>query len=181
MIVWINGAFGSGKTTVAHLLAAQLEDANLYDPEKIGSLLMESLPSDMQPSDFQHYPEWRQWNIALLQKIAQGYTGTLIVPMTLYNKAYYDEIMGGLTAAGIQIQHVQLEVSKVELIRRLTLREKENPANLEWGIAHIDPVLSAFHSFNQSEKISNEGPHPQAAVTQILAMLPELSKNLGSE
>ena len=36
MIIWINGAFGSGKTQVAHELKRRLENSFIYDPEQIG-------------------------------------------------------------------------------------------------------------------------------------------------
>ncbi|MEE3922370.1 hypothetical protein V2I01_41005 [Micromonospora sp. BRA006-A] len=39
MIVWLNGAFGVGKTTTARLLTNALPDARLFDPEFLGSML----------------------------------------------------------------------------------------------------------------------------------------------
>ena len=39
MILWINGAFGSGKTTIAQALANSYEKAHVYDPEKVGYFL----------------------------------------------------------------------------------------------------------------------------------------------
>jgi hypothetical protein len=33
MIIWINGAFGSGKTTTAGLVTKRLDGAKLFDPE----------------------------------------------------------------------------------------------------------------------------------------------------
>ena len=39
MIVWINGAFGSGKTTTAGLVTKRLDGAKLFDPEYVGYML----------------------------------------------------------------------------------------------------------------------------------------------
>ena len=39
MVVFINGSFGIGKTTVARLLAAQLPNSSVFDPEHIGVVL----------------------------------------------------------------------------------------------------------------------------------------------
>ena len=36
MIIWINGAFGSGKTNVAYELNRRIESSYVYDPEEIG-------------------------------------------------------------------------------------------------------------------------------------------------
>ena len=44
MILIINGAFGVGKTTVAALLHRALPGSMIYDPERVGSVLMR-LPS----------------------------------------------------------------------------------------------------------------------------------------
>ena len=43
MIVWVNGAFGVGKTTVAGELVSLLPRARVYDPEPLGWLLQRTL------------------------------------------------------------------------------------------------------------------------------------------
>ncbi len=55
MIIWLNGAFGAGKTTIAHELQQKLPNAIIYDPEIIGSALMELVPEEMKENDFQEY------------------------------------------------------------------------------------------------------------------------------
>lgn len=35
MIVWLNGAFGVGKTSVAECLCKEIVPAHLYDPEQV--------------------------------------------------------------------------------------------------------------------------------------------------
>lgn len=44
MIIWINGAFGAGKTTIAEALKKQFSEALIYDPELMGSLLNNLFP-----------------------------------------------------------------------------------------------------------------------------------------
>ena len=39
VVVWINGAFGVGKTSVARALVRQWDGAALFDPEGVGALL----------------------------------------------------------------------------------------------------------------------------------------------
>ena len=46
MIIWINGAFGSGKTTCANILQKQLPNAFLYDPEQAGFFYTESIAGE---------------------------------------------------------------------------------------------------------------------------------------
>lgn len=39
MIIWINGAFGSGKTNTAYELKRRIPNAFVYDPEEAGFLV----------------------------------------------------------------------------------------------------------------------------------------------
>lgn len=58
MYVLLNGAFGVGKTTVAHELSRQLPGAAIFDPEWIGFVLRR-LPGYAR-SDYQHLASWRR-------------------------------------------------------------------------------------------------------------------------
>ncbi|MCO7124369.1 AAA family ATPase [Sporolactobacillus shoreicorticis] len=89
-IIWINGTFGSGKTTTAHELNKCLPDSFVYDPEYFGYALMKNTPKMLAKSNFQSDPEWAPIVAQHLARIAQSYTGVLIVPMTLMNEALYD-------------------------------------------------------------------------------------------
>ncbi|MFP7493087.1 hypothetical protein SFC66_04795 [Terribacillus saccharophilus] len=51
MILWINGAFGSGKTQTAIMLKNRLENAYIYDPEEAGFYIRRNMPESMQKSD----------------------------------------------------------------------------------------------------------------------------------
>ena len=39
VIIWVNGGFGAGKTTLAQELHRRLPDAVVYDPEEVGIML----------------------------------------------------------------------------------------------------------------------------------------------
>lgn len=45
MIIWINGTFGAGKTTLSEELMRRLPEAVFFDPEDIGLPLMEWVPA----------------------------------------------------------------------------------------------------------------------------------------
>ena len=97
MIVWINGAFGSGKTTVAQKLHEIIDNSFIYDPENVGYFLWQNEPESLKnKEDFQKEPLWRSFNYQMLRNIYENYNGTVIVPMTLVNTNYYDEIIGKL-------------------------------------------------------------------------------------
>ncbi|MEG3244294.1 adenylyl-sulfate kinase [Streptococcus suis] len=44
MIIWLNGPFGVGKTTLANILHKRIEKSYLYYPELLGNFLQHQLP-----------------------------------------------------------------------------------------------------------------------------------------
>ena len=122
MIIWLNGAFGAGKTTVACELECRLTGAYLYDPENIGYFLRKNTPHQCHTLDFQDTPLWRSFNYEALKMIAGNYPGTIIVPMTLVNRTYYEEIIGKLQVDGIEVKHFILYASRETILKRLRMR-----------------------------------------------------------
>jgi hypothetical protein len=120
MIVWINGAFGAGKTTLAEELSRRLPEAVLFDPEYVGYLLRHWVP--VPTGDFQDLPSWRELVIATALSLRKHHAGTLIAPMTLINDDYLAEILGGLRAGGAEILHVFLDLDPAVLRQRITDR-----------------------------------------------------------
>jgi hypothetical protein len=120
MIIWINGAFGAGKTTLAEELSRRLPEAVLFDPEYVGYVLRRWVP--VPTGDFQDLPSWRELVIATALSLRRHHAGTLIVPMTLINDDYLAEILGGLRAQGEEILHVFLDLDPAVLRQRITER-----------------------------------------------------------
>ncbi|HBN2405570.1 TPA: hypothetical protein MM915_005799, partial [Klebsiella pneumoniae] len=44
MIIWINGPFGAGKTTLAERLRDRRPKSLIFDPEEIGFVVKETVP-----------------------------------------------------------------------------------------------------------------------------------------
>ncbi|MBS4202206.1 AAA family ATPase [Bacillus sp. FJAT-49732] len=122
MIIWINGTFGSGKSTTAYELQRRIKDSHVYDPERFGYVLMRNVPREIAKGDFQDYPLWREANYKLLKQVAEQYPGILIVPMTLTNEVYFNQIIGRLRLDGIEIKHFTLYASKETIEKRLKKR-----------------------------------------------------------
>lgn len=146
MIIWLNGGFAAGKTTLAEHLHRRLPDAVVYDPEDVGVMLWKWMaPND----DFQDLPSWRELVAATALSLRRHHASTLIVPMSLICDAYRDEILGGLTEAGEEVLHVFLEADAGVLRERLDARVAgvENPgANQsarEWALTRVDAAIAA--------------------------------------
>jgi adenylylsulfate kinase-like enzyme len=118
VIIWINGAFGAGKTTLAEELGRRLPNAMPYDPEYVGYILRKWVPP-AESGDFQDIPAWRKLVASFATTLAAEYGRPLIVPMTLVDPDYRDEIFGLITKAGERVLHVFLDVPAAELRRRI--------------------------------------------------------------
>ncbi|GIJ45522.1 hypothetical protein Val02_24080 [Virgisporangium aliadipatigenens] len=117
MIVWVNGAFGAGKSTTAELLLKALPDGHLYDPEYIGYVLMRFVPG--QVDDFQDLPLWRELTVHTLGGLAESYGGTWVVPMTLVDAGYRAAILGGLRGRGLAVRQFVLTLPADDLHARI--------------------------------------------------------------
>jgi predicted kinase len=142
MLIWINGAFGAGKTTIARRIAALRRDALLFDPEQIGFLIRKLLPVEGIP-DFQDRPLWRELTLRLVAEAEATATGPVVVPMTLVDPAYFDELVGGLRRSGVDLRHFTLTASPATLRRRLR-RRLAWPASRRWALAQVERCATAL-------------------------------------
>ena len=118
MMIWINGAFGAGKTALAEELHRRLPDALAFDPEYVGYILRLWVPAP-ESGDFQDIPLWRRLVAEFVIGMSADYGRMLIIPMTLVNPAYREEIFGLIGKAGESILHVFVDVPSEELHRRI--------------------------------------------------------------
>ena len=145
VIIWINGGFGAGKTTLAQELHRRLPDAVEYDPEDVGLMLWKWIRPN---GDFQHLPSWRELVVATALSLSRHHAETLIVPMSLIRDAYRAEVLGGLADAGEEVLHVFLEVDTDMLRERLNARvthpgREWDQAAREFGMTSLDEMAAA--------------------------------------
>ena len=141
MIIWLNGPFGVGKTTLANLLHQEIPNSILYDPELLGDFFQENLPKAVCPEDFQDYPIWRQTTVQIIRDLATKTGQVIIVPMTVFKKEYYQEIIEQGLIEDMYVQHNILVAEKETILDRLNKRTQENN---NWALKHLDNCLQAF-------------------------------------
>ena len=134
VIIWINGGFGAGKTTLAGELHRRLPGALVYDPEDVGLMLWKWMPPN---GDFQHLPAWRELVVATALSLRRHHAETLIVPMSLIRGAYRAQILGGLAEAGEEVLHVFLEADAGVLRERLNARVTHPGGDWEQGAREV--------------------------------------------
>ncbi|MFE9609693.1 NUDIX domain-containing protein [Streptomyces sp. NPDC006012] len=152
MIVWINGAFGAGKTATARELIDLIPNSTLFDPEVIGGALAHLLPPKRlaEVGDFQDLPIWRRLVIDTAAAMLADLGGTLVVPMTLLRQEYRDEIFGGLAARRIAVRHLLLAPAETILRSRIAGREAPPDGELrvrQWAYDHLEPYRAALASW----------------------------------
>ncbi|MFF2901535.1 NUDIX domain-containing protein [Streptomyces sp. NPDC057966] len=152
MIVWINGAFGVGKTSAARELIDLIPNSTFYDPELIGAELRQMLPQKRlaEVTDFQDLPIWRRLVVDTAAALLAEVSGVLVVPMTLLRQEYRDEIFGGLASRRIAVRHVLLSSEETILRKRIADRVEypDDPAHSDrvrqWARQHIEPYRAAL-------------------------------------
>ena len=138
LLIWINGAYGSGKTSVARVLAARLGNAPIVDPEEVGFML-QRVGVAAQDGDFQDLPLWRRLTAETLAEAEAGVgpNQAIVVPMTIANRDYFGEIMSSLSSRGIEVRHFTLLASARTLRFRL-LKRLDRPSATRWCLAQVD-------------------------------------------
>ncbi|MFC8828456.1 AAA family ATPase [Streptomyces sp. NPDC057137] len=147
MIVWVNGSFGAGKTTLVAELHSRWPDALVYDPEQVGMVLRDIV--DVPTGDFQDLRLWRRQLVSLALGLLEEYERPVLAPMTLVDPLYVSEVFGAFAAADVTVHHFFLKVSATELERRVDTRDvapgnpERNAAARRWVMERVPRCVAA--------------------------------------
>ncbi|GAA2373361.1 NUDIX domain-containing protein [Streptomyces carpaticus] len=147
MIIWLNGAFGAGKTTAARELTDLLPGSRLFEPELAGASLRATLPKERlaQVDDVSELPSWRRLVVDTAAALLSEIPGPLIVPMTLLDQEHRDEIFGGLASRGIAVRHFLLHLEETFLRARIDRRTTtDGAATRHWCLTHLPHYTDAL-------------------------------------
>jgi hypothetical protein len=158
-VIWINGAFGVGKTAVARELAARIPNAHVVDPELIGYVLRR-LPFAPR-RDYQEFQAWRLLTRLLIRVAALR--GTVIVPMTVVSPAVRREVIGRIT----RIRVFALTASRSTLEGRIA----GSGVAQSWRLANLDCCLAALDDPHLGEHIDSENALPGELAERIIERL----------
>ena len=165
MIIWINGAFGVGKTSVSLELSNILENSIVYNPENMGLFLRENL--GYKKDDYQDYELFKKINYYVIKDLAQHFKN-VIVPMTITNKKIYEMIIEKLSK-NIKTKHIILIGNKKTIKNRLDSRIDST----EWSYKQIERCIKAFETGITGNLIDTNDRSIKEIVEEILNLLGE--------
>lgn len=142
MILWVNGPFGAGKTTLCNLLVDRIPDAVLFDSERVGYFLRPLLETARPVPNFQDWPAWRTLTVEALVAVHAELGGTLVVPQSVFDEGYWRELSAGIRGHGLELRAVTLDVEPDELRRRIRRDLRELRAR-RWRLDHIERYRDA--------------------------------------
>jgi predicted kinase len=169
MIIFINGSFGSGKSTVAELLASRLASSMVFDPEEVGVMVDAILKPIEKKSDFQDYPLWRTLTVQTAATFQKATGRHLVIPMTIYREDYFTEVISGLKSVDSDFHHFCLSAPKEVLHQRIVQRGLPGQKPGTWVYQQIEKAVPALESDKFAKHLPAHEKTPEELVEMILA------------
>lgn len=138
MILWISGAYGVGKSTLAEALAARMENALIFDAEEVGNAVRGNYPDCPYGYIFEDYPLWAEICYRLLKDIHERFHKDILVPMTLLREKSYG-IFQRLRDANIKTELMILEADRQTIHDRILKRGEEEGC---WCMENMDLAMT---------------------------------------
>jgi predicted kinase len=170
VVIFINGSFGVGKTTVSRLLARQLPGSVLFDPEPIGVALLRIVSLWRRTDDFQDLSIWRKSSIFLIRLVCR-FRDVVVVPMAFSRESYLQEFLAGVRRNDGETVHFCLTAPLPVVRERLRSREVGRGPT-EWQLRRSAECCEAHRKPEFAQHVATEGRSPQQIAQEILDRLP---------
>lgn len=149
MIIWISGAYGVGKSTLADAMAARMEKPLIFDAEEVGNAVRGNYPDCPYGFIFEDYPLWGEFCRKLLKDIHHSFRKDILVPMTLVRRESHANIIETLIREGIETHLIILEASWQSIHDRILARGEDEDCwcmkNIEMARAAAKALPGGFH------------------------------------
>lgn len=122
MIIWISGAYGVGKSTLADAMAARMEKPLIFDAEEVGNAVRGNYLDCPYGFIFEDYPLGGEFCRKLLKDIHHSFRKDILVPMTLVRRESHANIIKALIREGIETHLIILEASWQSIHDRILAR-----------------------------------------------------------
>lgn len=170
VILFLNGPFGVGKTTVAHILVEKLPHAMLYNPEEVGDFVRQLIMPVEQADDFQDFALWRTLVVEVARHLRERYSRTLVIPMTIWHRQYFETITDGLRRIDSDLNCFRLTASK-DIVESRILARPDSEGPHEWCLAHLESGLAASRDPAFGIEVQTDGCTPIDVAQTIIDLL----------
>jgi len=143
----------------------------IFNPEDIGACIRNCLPIEIYQDDYQDYDIWREFCYKTLTYINSNFNGIIIVPMTIINQMYVDEIIERLRSDGITVKHYIFSADKPTILSRLSER---GATDSKWPTLQIDRCLVALNNKINGIKIDTNNKSLNEIVNEIIKQTHDL-------
>ncbi|MBV9044474.1 MAG: hypothetical protein JO348_01535 [Alphaproteobacteria bacterium] len=174
MIIFLNGSFGVGKTSVARALVKHLPRSVRYNPEIFPGGHLWKLPrflplQNRDTGDYQDMPAWRRLvirGIHTMRRLAP----VVIVPMAFSNRAYLKQIMDGARRVDPDVHHFCL-VAPLPVVEARLRHRGDAPFHLEWQLRRAKTCCEAHKSPDFAIRIDASDRPPDVLAQEIARVL----------
>lgn len=163
VILFLNGPFGVGKSSVAKVLTERVPNAMLYDPEVIGSILQRFPIQFKKVHDFQDYALWRTLVVEVARLLRKASARPLVIPLSVWRRDYFDSITSGLRRVDPDLACFHLTASREALYA--------------WRMSHVEVCLAASRDPALGVEIRTDDRTPAETADAILETLKGTSAN----
>lgn len=169
MIIWINGPYGVGKSTLADELHRRNPDSFIFDAETVGNTVRDNLPKQrFHGYIFENYPMWFTMCAMLLNDIACKFSGDIYVPMTLVWPDSFSKIERPLATHGHTIKHILLTSTYDTVHDRILARGEDENC---WCMQNIRLCLEQQASFDNVIRIESRSATVEELATSVRAAI----------
>lgn len=179
-VVFLNGSFGVGKTSVAKALVRHLPRSVRYNPEIFPNGWLWRVPrfvrlENRDTGDYQDMPLWRELTVHTLRQMRR-LAPVVIVPMAFSNRDYLREILGKTRRFDSDVHHFCL-VAPLETVEARLRQRGDAPKHLEWQLRRARTCCEAHHSRDFAIRIDASDRPPEVLAAEIARVM-RMPRNL---
>jgi len=165
MIIWVNGPYGVGKSTLAEALEKKIENAIIFDAEEVGNAVRSNYPNDPYGYIFEDYPLWSEFCYKLLKDIHNKFGKNILVPMTLVRPYSYRNIIQKLLDDGIVVKFIVLEANFKSIHDRILARGEDEDC---WCMENIEMSSNASKAIEGGYHICTDNRTVDELVDEVI-------------
>lgn len=165
-VIWIDGAAGAGKNTVANVLVERT-GAHLLDPEQIGYAIRggEHGEQHRDVHNYRRLPVWWELTREAVSAAAAEHA-MIVVPQTISSVESFDAIVGVLRKS-MRVDYFTLEAPVTTLMARIEIRPGTTG---QWSIDEMPAIFEAHRDSRFGPHIDSDANSPDEIADEILRL-----------